>query len=98
MATYFETNELVRMSYPSIVYLLFSIIIWFSAKSITRILSSSQINNKDDLDKNDIKELMLHTIGVLYLITTIPDFVLFAGQSIACLTDKEAKNRSKDHE
>lgn len=84
MATYFDTSELVRMTYPSIVYILSSIILWFSARSLTFIFSIPRFNKLEEIGLNseELKSMVIHVVGIFYLIFIIPDFVLFVAQSV----------------
>lgn len=82
MATYFDTNELIRMTYPSMVYIFSSIILWFSARKVTLLFNNPRFNKLDGINSEDLKGVIIVIVGILYIITTIPDFVVYVAQSL----------------
>ncbi|MFC0214607.1 hypothetical protein ACFFK0_19475 [Paenibacillus chartarius] len=80
MATYFETDEMIRMTYPSIVFICFSILLWVSARKLTAIFNNVQLQLLDGMNSEHLKGVIIHVVGILYVITTVPDFIMFIAQ------------------
>lgn len=76
-ATYFSERELVEMTYPSILYFLVSIGLWVIAGKLTYLFCKGLNLQDAEIGAREIKEILVNTIGVLYLLTTIPDLILF---------------------
>lgn len=77
MATYYSNQELFEMTYPSIIYFLVSIGVWFGARRLASWFSKPVDRQKAEYSVPEIQEIMINTIGVFYLLSTIPNLVMY---------------------
>jgi hypothetical protein len=82
MATYYKTHELIAMTYPALVFVACSLILWLSARRLAAMFNTSRFDDLEWIHNQDFKEVIIHIMGILYVILLIPDLVLFLAQSL----------------